>query len=300
MINVNFATISLCICTFGLVWFSIFMSNEVKNKDKYSAFEEDMCNITNIIIPTIYPNTTNYTGWLECSCRSSCNRHKCEPIHKSYASCIEFYSDISPNILIQEQFGANELCTFNLGCVCPPTENGYLISLIKARKTYDAYINSLELCYHDSPITDIYLNDNYDISNLIALIVVLMIIIMIIGFLTCVLKATLDRRRTNERYYFTVFWNNCCLECRYAINECRTVCINMCAGCYRVLCCITYPETNDENNMEETSTRIGASGRHRSVSSRNYSTFQNPYDNGELEYLVDMDSKSSNDTEINN
>lgn len=286
---------------FSFIWFSIFVKNEADKKDKYGAFEEDVCNITDISIPKEYPNMTYSEGWNECYCQAECSRHTCKPKPKSYYSCIKFYSDISSDVMIQYKFGDNKPCTMPSICVCPPTKNGYLIQLIDAKEIYNVNNNSLKICYHDNPITEIYLDDDNDVGNLIVLIVMMMILLFIIGCISCYLKRILDRRRTNERYYVTVFLNNCCLECKYATGSCTHKCyltyVYMYIGCKRILCYNNVQDTEDVDDMVEISMRTGILNEHN-TQSLNYDTFQNPYNNGELEYFVNMENKTNTENVI--
>lgn len=293
--SVNSATAILCICTIGLIWFSIFIADAAKEKERYGAFQEDICNITDVRIPTEYPNSSHHEGWTSCSCHSDCNRHHCQPRLKSYKACIKFYTDIAPNIMIRDKFNTKQVCTFDLNCVCPPNHNGYNIQLIKANETYYSNHNELEICYLDEPITEIYLTDNYDYGNMIALVATFSIMLCVIMATCIALKKILNDRRTEGESYLMAYYNNSCLECRCVTNgccrECYMVFFYMCMG-FRRLCCCINPDDDSDYEMEETSTRTSAT-RINISSSRNYNTFRNPYENGQMEYLMDMDDKTS-------
>ena len=65
-----------------------------------------------------------------------------------------------------------------------------------------------------------YLNDTYNFNNMISIILVLIFILCAILCASYTLKRTLDTRRINETNYCALYWNNSCLECRYACNIC--------------------------------------------------------------------------------
>lgn len=304
MVNVNAITTLLSICTFGFIWFSIFVGNEIKDKEKYDSFMEDICNITKITVPKQPPDSSNHENWNECYCEGQCHIHGCYPKIKSYAAYINFYSNIAPDIIIKNTYGTKKISTFEFDCACPPGNDLYYSQLLEAENIYDTHYNKFSLCYHNNPITEIYLDDTYDDSSLVFLSLTLVIMFCVIICVIYILKTYLIERRTNESYLITVYWNNCCMECKYALNaclyECHSACYYMCMGCARLLCCYApenIPDDNDANvNMNANDNairRAGALGRYRPLASpRNYNTFKKPYENGEITYYVEMADQS--------
>ena len=73
----------------------------------------------------------------------------------------------------------------------------------------------------------------------------------------------------------------------------------MCNGFRRMLCCYNVQDTEDVDDMTEISMRTGILNEHNTQPSVNYNTFQNPYNNGELEYFVDMENKTNTENTIN-
>ena len=62
----------------------------------YFDYEEEICNITHIDYPTTLPTYDNESGWVECDCGKYCI---------FFTPCIKMYSDLNPEVMVQNDFG---------------------------------------------------------------------------------------------------------------------------------------------------------------------------------------------------
>ena len=172
--NFNSCCGSIC----GLVTFimaiCIFSSFVIPYMD-YNDYKEHSCNITQVNYPTTLPNKNNTIGWKYCNCGRSCN--------KAYTPCIQMFSDINPNIVIQENYFSdynnNPECTF-YERNCKDGEDILLVQekLEEAKNIFNEYYNNTVRCYYNSKNQTIFLDMSYDKITFITLLTCFTIALM--------------------------------------------------------------------------------------------------------------------------
>lgn len=161
----GFVTFVMAIC--------IFSSIIIPYMD-YNDYEEHSCNITKVNYPTTLPNKNNTFGWKNCNCGRSCN--------KAYTPCIQMFSNINPNIVIQENYFSdysNSECTFYQR-KCKDGEDIILAQekLEEAKNIFNKYYNNTVKCYYNSKNQEIFLDMSYDKISFITLLTCFTIALM--------------------------------------------------------------------------------------------------------------------------
>lgn len=153
-----FSVISL-ICFFAIL--ASFIIPYVDNQQ----YEEHICNISKIVVPSDLPSKNNTLGWKTCRCGRRC---------ETYNPCIQLYSSVNPSIVIRENYydfyGDDPQCTFyDSSC----NGNGNILKveekLIEAREIYENYYNKSVKCYYNDDKSEIFLEKDYDIRGLVTL-----------------------------------------------------------------------------------------------------------------------------------
>jgi len=119
----------------------------------YHDYDLYKCNITRVDFPTQSPiSNGNNTNWKSCKCGRNC---------RSWSPCIKIYTNIDKPRLIKNQYyrDRNSECTFTEN-KCPKGNGPFYIqqALLSSMDTYKQYMNTEIDCYHDTPITHIYLS----------------------------------------------------------------------------------------------------------------------------------------------
>lgn len=134
----------------------------------YNNFDEDACYIVNVSSPTQLPTYNNTHGWRECNCGKRC---------VAWTPCISLYSQLNPNVVIQEDlFRRNQdtLCTF-FDDQCPNGEDARytLQKMEEAQATLSKYLHKNVSCYANDDNSEIYLNKSYKYQAIIILSVII-------------------------------------------------------------------------------------------------------------------------------
>ena len=148
----------------------------------YKDYHEHDCNITKINYPKNLPTKNNSFGWKHCKCGRGCD--------KAYTPCIQMFSDIDTNIMIQDRYfsdyNSNNECTF-YERICKNGEDIIEVQekLEEAKKIYDNYFNKTIKCYYNNEKNEIFLDMSLNKTTFITLIT---IICFTIGLLCTIIQ----------------------------------------------------------------------------------------------------------------
>ena len=149
----------------------------------YENFDQETCYIVNVTSPTQLPSYNNTYGWRECNCGKRC---------VAWTPCISLYSQLNPNITIQENLfkrNQNTECTF-FDDQCPNGEDvRYTVQKMEeAQETLSKYLHKNVSCYTNNDNSEIYLNKTY---NYLAIIVLSVIISLLLFCCICHISCNL-------------------------------------------------------------------------------------------------------------
>ena len=147
---------------------TLFLTYSLLPYQHYNDFDENTCYIVNVTSPTQLPSYNNTYGWRECNCGKRC---------VAWTPCISLYSQLNPNVVIQEDvFRRNQdtQCTF-FDDKCPNGEDARytLQKMEEAQQTLSKYLHKNVSCYTNDNNSEIYLNKSYKYQVIIILSVLM-------------------------------------------------------------------------------------------------------------------------------
>lgn len=151
---------------------TMILTHSALKYQNYNDFDEDTCYIVNVTSPTQLPSYNNTFGWRECNCGKRC---------VAWTPCISLYSDLNPNVIIQEDVLTRNKYT---GCTffddqCPNGEDARytLQKMEEVQQTLSKYLHKNVSCYTNNDISEIYLNKSYKYKIIIITSVIIGLLI---------------------------------------------------------------------------------------------------------------------------
>lgn len=146
---------------------------------EYVNFDEKLCHITNVNVPTELPSYNNTTGWKECDCGKRCT---------AWTPCISLYSSINPDFIIRNDLyfpNDHPECTFYESECNNGEDARYTVQKMEeAHSIMQQYLDQNVTCYVNSDASQIYLYKSYNLT-LIILFAVFIIMLTFCGSCYC-------------------------------------------------------------------------------------------------------------------
>ena len=139
---------------------------------EYNNFDEEICHITNVTIPTELPSYNSTTGWKNCDCGKRCT---------AWTPCISLYSSINPYFIIRNDlYSPNEHpdCTF-YDSECNKGEDArYTVQKMEeAQSIMQQYLDQNVTCYVNNDASQIYLYKSYKFTLIIMFAIFILMLI---------------------------------------------------------------------------------------------------------------------------